>query len=933
MVLSPSSDGHLGAWLVAETSGDPDSSHLEDVLPENGKRPSVSTATSAWSIADGAQGALDLRKATSKTARHAIAGVTLSVHEALEGWLLISTEGAASIWVDGIRKLEREPAPRGSWSLAAIDLAAGEHRVVASLSRTGRDWTLEARILRRSDLSVPDGELRLPGATPGDANRLARHLASVEVFAGLVPGGYQPRVHAEFPRGFVREPRVDVVAVPLFRGRPSDAPVTVVPAGASASSSNAFDVSLPAVAVSRGALSGTRIDGVQIRIGDQSRDNPLGLDARAPGLVKRALELRQDLPRELPDADTVYATLTNCVHDLAGRLDRGEPVDSAVIELEQLVSAIEGGSDPLKTPGVHRFARTSAIDGYPSEMMVHVPANFLDGGRSKYPLVVVLHGLHGTAERAMESFLGTASRAPHPRIDGIVLAPEGHGDAFYRGPGEADVLDAVDWATRTYSLHRHRVSITGISMGGTGAAELALKYPDRFAASAPLAGYHSYFVRRDVLGRSIRQWEWPELARHSPASWADNAEGLFFQVVQGTRDLPLIHSRVLAQRLRTLGIHHSEEWPDSGHDVWRIAWKDGKLFAPLASHPQDPLPRHVTLHTDSLRHGQRNWVRITAFEGDGPAWIDAVAAGDHLEIATSGVLAFELDPNLPFSNGVTIPAVIDGDLVELPAGSPAHTVEGGTRRLERSSGAWRPGRLEERGLVKKAGLEGPLRDIATGPVAFVYGTLDPSQTRLAREIAEHFAARWAGSARFPVLADVAVPQALWHTHALFLVGSRASNLLVREIDGELPMGIDGNAVRFGSARITGDDDLGFACIYPNPRAPSRYVALVEAVGVRGLVRALALPNTLPDFIVFDSRVSKAAGQQVLGEASVLAAGHFDRHWNAPASFADSVRVPALADARATEEREFAEELRTRGEALKALRTRAAGNVRVAAPPR
>lgn len=934
VVLSPSPDGHVGAWLVAETSGEVES-RLEDIHPENGKRPPVSSAFSVWSVADGGPSALDVRKATSKNARHALAGGVLSLREALDAWLMMSTEGAASLWVDGRKELEREAAPRGSWSLAAIDLAPGEHRIVVSLPRSGTDWTLDTRILRRDDLSVPVGvTFRLPGATAAEASRVARHLASVEVFAGLVPDGYQPRVHAEFPRGFVLEPPVSVAVVPLRRGRPSDAPVTLLPAGATVSASNAFDVSLPAVTVLQGVVAGQPTDGIQIRIGDQSRDHAVALDARAPALVKRALEVRLGLPAELSDADAVYATLTNSARDLAERIDRGTPVDAAATELEQLISAIERGSDPLKTPGVHRFARTSRIDGYPSEMMVHVPADFIDGGRREYPLVVVLHGLHGTAERAMESFLGTASRAPHPRIDGIVLAPDGHGDSFYRGPGESDVLDAVDWATRTYGVHRHRVSITGISMGGTGAAELALKYPDRFAASAPLAGYHSYFVRRDVLGRPIRQWEWPELARHSPASWADNADGLFFQVVQGTRDLPLVHSRVLARRLRTLGIPHGEDWPDSGHDVWRIAWKDGKLFAPLSSHRQDPWPRHVTLHTDSLRHGQRSWVRITALEGNGPAWMDATAAGDHLEIATSGVLAFELDPNLPLGNvRGTIPAVIDGDLVDLPPGSPAHTALGAARRLERSSGAWRPGRLEEPGLVKKAGLEGPLRDIAGGPVAFVYGTLDEAQTRLAREVAEHFAARWAGSARFPVLADVAVPRALWHTHALFLVGSRTSNLLVREIDGELPMGIDGKAVRLGSSRITGDDDLGFACIFPNPRTPSRYVALVEAVGVRGLVRALALPNAIPDFIVFDSRVSKAAGQQILGEASVLAAGHFGRRWNVPASFADSVRVPALADAAATEEKEFAAELRTRAESLKALRAKVGGNARGAAPPR
>ena len=56
-------------------------------------------------------------------------------------------------------------------------------------------------------------------------------------------------------------------------------------------------------------------------------------------------------------------------------------------------------------------------------------------------------------------------------------------------------------------IDRDRVTITGPSMGGIGAASVPLRHPDRFAAAAPLCGYHSYFVRRDVSGRPIRPWE------------------------------------------------------------------------------------------------------------------------------------------------------------------------------------------------------------------------------------------------------------------------------------------------------------------------------------------------------------------------------------------------------------------------------------------
>jgi hypothetical protein len=184
-------------------------------------------------------------------------------------------------------------------------------------------------------------------------------------------------------------------------------------------------------------------------------------------------------------------------------------------------------------------------------------------------------------------------------------------------------------------------------------------------------------------------------------------------------------------------------------------------------------------------------------------------------------------------------------------------------------------------------VEGPIRDAFNGPLAFVYGTLDARQTNAAREVAEHFKSRWSGDTRFSVFADRAAPKNLFATHSVFLVGSKDSNLLVRELDASLPLGIQGGAVRAGRAELRGDAELGAAFVYPNPKNPERYVVIVEAVSAAGLWRAQSLPSQLPDFIVFDSGLAPAAGQQVLGEARVLGAGYFDRSWALPSSFGDA----------------------------------------------
>jgi hypothetical protein len=260
-------------------------------------------------------------------------------------------------------------------------------------------------------------------------------------------------------------------------------------------------------------------------------------------------------------------------------------------------------------------------------------------------------------------------------------------------------------------------------------------------------------------------------------------------------------------------------------------------------------------------------------------------AKDRVVARATGIDAFELRPREAGLSGAAS-LELDGLKFEIPERDPIS--------LRRVSGVWtvaptrRPGPGE-----KRASVEGPIRDAFNGPLAFVYGTLDDRQTNAAREVAEHFKSRWAGDTRFPVLADRAVPKRLLATHSLFLVGSKDSNLLVRELDASLPLGIDGSAVRAGRGRLAGDRELGAAFIHPNPKSPEHYVVVVEAVSAAGLYRAESLPSQLPDFIVFDSGLAPAAGQQVLGDARVLGAGYFDRSWALPASL-DDVTVAGVA---------------------------------------
>jgi hypothetical protein len=120
--------------------------------------------------------------------------------------------------------------------------------------------------------------------------------------------------------------------------------------------------------------------------------------------------------------------------------------------------------------------------------------------------------------------------------------------------------------------------------------------------------------------------------------------------------------------------------------------------------------------------------------------------------------------------------------------------------------------------------------------------------------------------------------------------------VLKSLDSALPIGVARNGMRVGGQVLGGDAELGAIFVYPNPQNPARYVVAVEAGDARGLYRAMSLPQQLPDFVVFDSKVASAAGQQILGDAQVLAAGYFDRVWVLPPNVADVIAVPPGRDA-------------------------------------
>jgi poly(3-hydroxybutyrate) depolymerase len=134
------------------------------------------------------------------------------------------------------------------------------------------------------------------------------------------------------------------------------------------------------------------------------------------------------------------------------------------------------------------------------EYALFVPSGY--DKEKKTPLVVALHGL-GSNPQQIIRYRGLTDQAEKHGY--IVVAPMGYNSRGWygaRGPkggkkdedppnlgelSEKDVMNVLGIVRKDYSIDPDRVYLMGHSMGGGGTVYLAAKYPDVWAALAPLA--------------------------------------------------------------------------------------------------------------------------------------------------------------------------------------------------------------------------------------------------------------------------------------------------------------------------------------------------------------------------------------------------------------------------------------------------------------
>ncbi len=236
---------------------------------------------------------------------------------------------------------------------------------------------------------------------------------------------------------------------------------------------------------------------------------------------------------------------------------------------------------------------------------VYLPEEWRSNDHKLWPVILFLHG---RGERGAEGMWQTQIGLPqairdHPeRWPFIVVMPQCEIDRYWTDHDMlAMAMSTLDQETEEFHGDPNRTYLSGLSMGGYGAWELARQYPKRWAAIAIAAGgiFWSYAPERWQQASTLPA-EYAQASGHTPIWLFHGAED---NIVAPRQD-ELLYSALKAAGGRV------RLWVYQGlkHDCWTRAYGEAELPRWLLQHrhqTQEPGPFaeriSIPLHPPALK--------------------------------------------------------------------------------------------------------------------------------------------------------------------------------------------------------------------------------------------------------------------------------------------------------------------------------------------
>ena len=208
---------------------------------------------------------------------------------------------------------------------------------------------------------------------------------------------------------------------------------------------------------------------------------------------------------------------------------------------------------PGATPGSVAMA-----DGTTIQYETYIPAGYHG---DKAPLLIFLHG-SGEAGSDVTTVMGPGPwqyAKDHANFPFIIVAPQQPRDEEWDPKRLKAWLDVVE--TRL-PVDKHRVYLTGLSLGGGGSWDWAMTEPKRFAAIAPVSGYSNL---------------------KTPCTMKDDHVWAFHGEIDDV--VPIKDEQAIVDAAKTCGVDVKYTiYPGGNHNAWDATYANPELYAWLLSH-------------------------------------------------------------------------------------------------------------------------------------------------------------------------------------------------------------------------------------------------------------------------------------------------------------------------------------------------------------
>ena len=188
---------------------------------------------------------------------------------------------------------------------------------------------------------------------------------------------------------------------------------------------------------------------------------------------------------------------------------------------------------------------------------LYYPKGYEEGKNEKFPLLLFLHG-GGESGGTLEDL--KSNGPPKLLAEGkdfpfLILAPQNpHKRKWWNTRAVMQLLDTI---IKNNRVDEDRVYLTGLSRGGGAAWELAVQYPDKFAALAVVCG----------------------MTPVPYAGWINKNMPIW--VFHGTEDksIPVSESQNMVNRLQEMGYDvQFTKYEGVGHNAWVQAYNTEELY-------------------------------------------------------------------------------------------------------------------------------------------------------------------------------------------------------------------------------------------------------------------------------------------------------------------------------------------------------------------